>query len=96
MVINNKELYYFYSLPSFQCIFLNNFKLPRSKFHPNVINDCLNAIFKACYDLVFIGHNVYLNFGFANVVFENRKLTFIIQDEVTEKINLEYEGYDNV
>jgi hypothetical protein len=44
--------------------------------HKNIVQDTLNAIFTAVYDLIDMGKNVYLKTGFCNINFVDRNLTY--------------------
>lgn len=51
---------------------------------PGVVQDGMNAIFKAIYDLVSIGQNVLLKTGFCNIKFFNKNLTYSFSPEIIE------------
>ena len=49
--------------------------------------DSLNAIFAACYDLIHVGYNITLKFGFCNIYFVDRNLTYNFSPEISERLN---------
>lgn len=55
--------------------------------HKNVIQDALNAIFSAVYDLIDIGKNVTLKTGFCNIYFVDKNLTYSFSSEITESVS---------
>jgi hypothetical protein len=61
----------------FQMTYCNPIPIAAACFmHKNVIQDALNAVFTAIYDLVDIGKNVALKTGFCNLYFVERNLTY--------------------
>ena len=54
--------------------------------HKNVVSDSLNAIFQAVYDLINMGKNIELKFGFMNLYFFNKNLTYTFNDEVVNSV----------
>lgn len=54
--------------------------------HKNVINDSLNALFQAIYDLVNMGKNIVLKFGFVNIYFYDRNLSYNFNPEVSNSV----------
>lgn len=51
--------------------------------HKNVINDSLNAIFDAIYDLINMGKNIALKFSFCNIYFSDRNLSYRFAPDFT-------------
>jgi len=52
-----------------------------------VVNDGLNAIFNALYDLLNLGKNVTLKFGFCNIYFSDKNLTYNFSPEIQESLS---------
>ena len=66
----------------------NNYNLRfYSYVNKNVVTDSLNAIFAACYDLIHVGYNITLKFGFCNIYFVDRNLTYSFSPEIGERLN---------
>ena len=53
---------------------------------PRVIEDGLKAIFKAIYNLISMGQNIFLKTGFCNINFVNRNLTYSFSPEILNMI----------
>jgi len=53
----------------------------------NVVNDSLNAIFAAIYDLINIGKNIVIKFGFCNIYFMDRNLTYSFAGDLGKTIS---------
>lgn len=51
-----------------------------------MVTDTLNAIFAATYDLIHVGYNVTLKFGFCNIYFVDRNLTYNFAPEISERL----------
>lgn len=51
--------------------------------HKNVINDTLNAIFEAIYDLINMGKNIALKFSFCNIYFSDKNLRYNFAPDFT-------------
>lgn len=51
--------------------------------HKNVVSDALNAIFNSIYDLITMGKNIMLKFGFLNVYFMDKNLTYSFSPDIT-------------
>lgn len=49
--------------------------------------DSLNAIFAACYDLIHVGYNITLKFGFCNIYLMDRNLTYTFSPEIIERLD---------
>lgn len=61
----------------FQMTYCNPVPIAASCYlHKNVVVDTLNSIFSAIYDLINVGRNVVLKFGFLNIYFVDRNLTY--------------------
>jgi hypothetical protein len=58
-----------------------------SYLNKNVVTDSLNAIFAACYDLIHVGYNITLKFGFCNIHFVDRNLTYTFSPEINERLD---------
>jgi len=52
----------------------------------NVILDSLNATFAAIYDLLNIGKNIVLKFGFCNIYFMDRNLTYSFSGDIGKSL----------
>ena len=52
--------------------------------HKNVVSDTLDAIFTAVYDLITMGKNVMIKFGFVNICFFDKNLTYTYAPEVSK------------
>jgi hypothetical protein len=52
----------------------------------NVVIDSLNAIFAAIYDLINIGKSIVLKFGFCNIYFMDRNLTYSFSGDIGKTI----------
>jgi len=48
-----------------------------------VVSDGLNALFNGIYDLLNIGRNIMLKFGFCNIYFNDRNLSYNFSSELT-------------
>lgn len=53
---------------------------------PAVVQDGMNAIFKAIFDLISIGQNVVLKTGFCNIKFINKDLSYSFSPEIFDMI----------
>jgi len=52
-----------------------------------VVNDGLNSIFNAVYDLLNLGKNITLKFGFCNIYFSDKNLTYNFSPEIQDRLN---------
>ena len=52
--------------------------------HKNVISDTLDAIFTAVYDLITMGKNIMIKFGFVNICFFDKNLTYTFAPDVSK------------
>jgi hypothetical protein len=67
----------------FQMIYCNPTPIAAGCFLPkNVVIDSLNAMFSGIYDLVNIGKNIVLKFGFCNVYLVDRNLTYSFSPDI--------------
>lgn len=71
----------------FQMTFLNPVPIAAAVYlHKNVVVDTLDAIFTAIYDLITMGKNIQLKFGFCNIYFYERNLTFTYKPDLQDKM----------
>ena len=53
----------------------------------NVVEDSLNSIFAAIYDLINVGRNIVLKTGFCNIYFMERNLTYSFSNDLGKTIS---------
>ena len=58
-----------------------------SYLNKNVINDGLNSVFNAIYDLLNLGKSITLKFGFCNIYFNDRTLNYTFAPSISENMN---------
>ena len=71
----------------FQMILCNPVPIAASCFlDKNVVNDSLTAIFSAVYDLINVGKNIVLKFGFCNIYFTDKNMTYYFSPDITNAV----------
>eukprot|EP00340_Litonotus_pictus_P006218 CAMPEP_0170516298 /NCGR_PEP_ID=MMETSP0209-20121228/2548_1 /TAXON_ID=665100 ORGANISM="Litonotus pictus, Strain P1" /NCGR_SAMPLE_ID=MMETSP0209 /ASSEMBLY_ACC=CAM_ASM_000301 /LENGTH=281 /DNA_ID=CAMNT_0010801119 /DNA_START=1 /DNA_END=843 /DNA_ORIENTATION=+ len=55
--------------------------------HKNVVSDTIDSIFTAVYDLITMGKNISLKFGFVNIYFFDKNLTYTFAPEVSKTMS---------
>jgi nucleoid DNA-binding protein len=72
----------------FQMTYCNSIPIAAACFlSKNVVEDALNAIFAAVFDLVNVGKNVVLKTGFCNIYFMDKNLTYSFAPEISKTVS---------
>lgn len=72
----------------FQMTYCNPIPIAASCYlNKNVVEDSLNSIFAAIYDLINVGRNIVLKTGFCNIYFMERNLTYSFSNDLGKTIS---------